>query len=56
MYYRGVDIMKRIKNIYIVTALSISAFSLLFCVFLLNISKTSYAIETGTFTNGYPTN
>lgn len=47
--------MKRIKNIYVLTAFSLSAFSLLFCVFLLNITKTSYAIETGTFTNGYPT-
>ena len=47
--------MKRIKNIYLVTALSISAFTLLFGIFILNISKTSYAIETGTFTNGYPT-
>ena len=47
--------MKRIKKIYVITAISLSAFSLLFCVFLLNITKTSYAIETGTFNNGYPT-
>ena len=47
--------MKKIKNIYIITAISLSAFSLLFCIFILNVSKTSYAIETGTFTNGFPT-
>ena len=47
--------MKKVKKIYIVTAISLSAFSLLFCMILLNFTKTSYAIETGTFNNGYPT-
>ena len=47
--------MKRIKKIYLMTALSLSLFSIMFCVLLLNFTKTSYAIETGTFSNGYPT-
>lgn len=47
--------MKKLRNLYIFTAISISAFSLLFCVWILNGPKTSYAIETGTFSNGFPT-
>ena len=47
--------MKKLKNKYILVAFSISAFLLLFCICILNWSKTSYAIETGTFSNGFPT-
>ena len=47
--------MKKLKNIYFLTAISISAFSLVFCVWLFTGTKSSYAIETGTFSNGFPT-
>lgn len=47
--------MKKFKKIHLIAALSVSAFSILFCIFLLKMTHTSYAIETGTFTSGFPT-
>ena len=43
------------KKIYIVTAFSLSALSLLFCIWLLKGTKTSYAIDPGTYDTGFPT-
>lgn len=47
--------MKIIKSKHFITTISVCAFSLLLSIFLLDFTKTSYAIETGTFTNGFPT-
>ena len=43
------------KKLVTATAIYVSVFSILLCICLLNMTKTSYAIETGTFTNGFPT-
>ena len=47
--------MKKIKRIYVITAISFSLLSLLLCGIMLGITKFSYAIDTGDFTNGFPT-
>jgi len=45
--------MKKTKNNYFLVGTSLCILSIFICIFLLKFTKTSFAIETGTFTDGF---
>lgn len=48
--------MNRSNKLYIISAVSVCLFTFVLSLILVNNTKTTYAIETGIFSNGFPTN
>ncbi len=48
--------MNRSNKLYIISAVSVCLFTFVLSLILVNNTKTTYAIETGVFSNGFPTN